>query len=199
LSETVVPAARRAWHRFRSTHPGFSKNHRYAYVDFETTRFSSVFIQVATNCLAAGVDPEYFVAWAVPELLRCNRSVMPYQLNNAFLLKTYVKIHTMLANEGQHIWDNCETRLDRLVSNKKYIGKSKIDIVADPMVCFPAWFRVFYPQDVEPLICGEYGESACGDLAESESYRHTAKEKRPKIYKRVMRAIGAEHLLGLEA
>lgn len=133
---------------------------------------------IARLCLAEQWDVEDYVECALTMVRRNHRVTYPSDLLNANIVDRYRREldEKLLTNDPLDYWGGLVATLLRLLQDTKVTEDA---ILYSPMMPFPDWFRVVYPEHPSERIMNIYGDDAWKELSRSRKLRAAVRRLAP--------------------
>lgn len=150
---------------------------------YERNRNWPRFLQLALICAARGWDPEDYVHRAFGNPKRSSEVLTPSDLVSKPVVDAYAP-NTVRAAYG----DEYRQCIELLIGNEAD-GIDEKSLLMSPMTPFPAWFRVFYPEEIDMDIVGAWSDTAKHEIAQSSALIEFLKETDPVKWERVRKVL----------
>ena len=134
-------------------------------------------------CAARGWDAADFVHRAFSDPKRSSDCLMPADLTRKGALEAYAP------DSGKASFRDEYGQCIRLLISDEASGSDERSLLMSPLTPFPAWFRVFYPEEVDMEIVGAWSETAKHEISGSSSLIEALKEIDPAKWERVRRVL----------
>ena len=150
---------------------------------YEQNRNWPKFLQLALVCAARGWDPADYVHKAFGNPKRSSDTLLPGDLVSARMLDGYAP-DTAKASYGEE-YKAC---IGLLIDNEAD-GIDEHSLLMSPLTPFPAWFRVFYPEELDKEIIDVWSETAKQEISGSSALIEFLKAVDAEKWERVRKAL----------
>jgi hypothetical protein len=128
---------------------------------YENNRNWKQFIEIARTCDKNNWDPSDYVTVVFRSVASNGGFVLPCNLTTAAAKAYYKREKDRGAYSPQESWTQAEMVVAELVTS----GCTEKQVLGNPMISLPAWFRVTYPEGVDNDLISRYGQRAKSELA----------------------------------
>ncbi len=119
------------------------------------------FVEIGRACVEAGWSPSEYVDALFSELSSNGGVVLPANLATRSARGFFER-----RKKGQELpYASLWAAAERTVTDLVLGGATEKQALMNPMISMPAWFRVFYPEDLDPDIVATFGERAKSELS----------------------------------
>lgn len=141
-----------------------------------------VFVQLAIICAARGWDPAEYIH-AMFSLKNGTDCLLIKDLTRKKYLDAYHPGHSK--PESYEEYERCV----ELLIQGEADGTDERSLLLSPMSAFPAWFRVFYPEQMDLEIINSWGEIAKHEIAGSSNLVSFLNRIDPTKWDRIRKAL----------
>jgi hypothetical protein len=156
---------------------------KYQYAG-DTKNWNNTFIPVALLCYSEQWDPEDYVKVVLGRVFNNHVYVKPAVLRH----QNGQNFYTEMVRKGavgfdpQVEWDY---QINMLLTIIEETGAYESRILLSPMMPFPAWFRLVYPEKLDSDIFAIYGEDGRKDFTSSKTLRAFVRKVTPNTFSRL--------------
>ena len=134
-------------------------------------------------CAARGWDTADFVHRAFGGGKRASDCITPADLTKGGVIAGYAP------DTGKASFRDEYEQCIRLLINDESSGSDEHSLLMSPLTPFPAWFRVFYPEEIDMEIVGMWSDTAKREISGSSSLIGALREIDSKKWERVRRVL----------
>lgn len=145
---------------------------------YTDNRFWPRFRQVGELCVSKQWAPDDYVMNVMDMLRKNHIYITPKDLLHPKVVERYGEEHDagILTSNPLGDWEYLTDTLLRAIGST---GAAEVRLLWSPMMPFPAWFRVVYPEHCDNEILDLYGDSARKELAHSKRLRALVRRVAP--------------------
>ena len=140
-----------------------------------------VFLQLAVICAARGWDPSDYV-----------RSLFRFRGAECILVGDLVKKRMVDSYHPNPFADDAKEEYERCVElliQGETSGSDERSLLLSPLSPFPAWFRAFYPEELDMQIVNAWGQLARQEIAQSSHLIEFLKVTSPEKWERLRKVL----------
>lgn len=141
---------------------------------YEENRYWKSFMGVGELCYNEKWAPESYVKSCLKGIAKSS-AILPYDLLRDQFKEKYKEYREAKFQDPQAEWDYCVMNLLTYVGK----GKTELSVLRNPMLSFPAWFRVIYPEEIDRFILDNWGDIAAEEMRLRPSLIGFLAEKNP--------------------
>ena len=127
---------------------------------YEENRNWPSFLEIGKVCLSHGWDPAEYASEVFSSLSSCGGLVLPSNLVTKAAVAYFDKRKRDSGFDPKEVWNVAESTVTELVVD----GPTEKQVLMNPMLMLPAWFRVFYPEELDSDIVAVYGSTARDEM-----------------------------------
>lgn len=152
------------------------------------------FIKLAELCLTEGWEPADYIKSAFDNLTVAHHYIVPTYLLDKRIVERYRQDLALGNGTPENDWKTYVRQLVEFIGN----GMSESAVMASPMTPFPAWFRLLYPERLDPRIVELWSGQAKSDFMRDKNLRAFARNKFEYRFRELERVFGKFSELGTE-
>lgn len=149
---------------------------------YQSHRFWKAFVDIAKLCFTEKWDVDEFIRATLPMIGKNHNYVVPSHVLADAVLSQYR--HNLTDNSPDNIKGTPNVTWTLLVGSViDYMTTSRAgerEILLSPVTPFPAWFRLVYPETMDPDILKWYGDEGCKELESNPTLLRFLREHTPK-------------------
>lgn len=134
------------------------------------------FVDIGRTCLERGWSPSEYVETVFSAMAANGGLVLPSNVAAKSSAAYFEKRKKAAELPPEELWNASERTVTELVVD----GATEKQALMNPMLSMPAWFRVFYPEELDSDIVATYGDAAKSELT-SELESFIATKNRPAL------------------
>jgi hypothetical protein len=161
-------------------------------------RFYKTFIKIAQICIKHHIDVTDYIRVNFDTVGKNHRYITPADFAKEEAVKRYLKYKTEYLNESLNSWSAQERMLvDLTMKCVPEVYPSMTDMLMNHGLTFRAWFRIFYPDELDEKLMVEFGQTAWGELREDRQLRAFLRKSKPDRLLQLETAFGkfTDHLM----
>jgi hypothetical protein len=140
---------------------------------YEEHRNWKSFLAIGKICDEHGWDPGDYVSTVFRSVAANGGIVLPGNLTTSSAIAHYAKEKQRTITDPEDAWNASERVVTELILN----GRTEKQVLANPMISLPAWFRVVYPEELDKDLFERYGERARSELFAGQEVLEFARVK----------------------
>lgn len=127
---------------------------------YEDNRDWHLFVEIGKTCLSNGWSPSEYVSKTFKEMAVNGGLVLPSNLATKTAMQAFEKRKKSETLPPEDLW----TESERVVTELVVKGATEKQVLSNPMLSFPAWFRIFYPEELDSDLVATFGTRAKSEL-----------------------------------
>lgn len=137
---------------------------------YENNRNWKQFLEIGRTCDANSWDPTDYVTTVFRTVASNGGFVLPSNLTTQSAKEYYRREKARGSYSPQEAWTQAEMVVAELVTS----GNTEKQVLGNPMISLPAWFRVIYPEAPDEELIKRYGKRARSEIESRQDLREFA-------------------------
>lgn len=150
---------------------------------YERNKNWPVFLQLSLICAARGWDPVDYVHKTFGSTKKSSDCLLVKDLVSTRMLDGYRPETARIAYKDEY------GQCIQLLIDNEVGGVSEHSLLMSPLTPFPAWFRVFYPEEIDKEIFDSWSEMAKREISQSSALIEFLKGIDPEKWERVRKML----------
>lgn len=140
---------------------------------YEEHRNWKSFLSIGRICVDNKWDPSSYVSEVFRTMAANGGIVLPGNLTTPAAIDHYKKEQARAATLAEDAWNSAERVVTELILN----GRTEKQVLENPMLPLPSWFRVVYPEVLDQDILARYGNRAYAEMMAGQDVLNFARVK----------------------